>query len=369
LKANRLPRGVQAKRRLRNLLGATFEPSSKFPGIFAIMVFLGADKAALVNDSVRVIVSGVPAATVLTAGVSAIYVYLPLALLTQLRIRFKAKLSGAGAFFGATFLAVTASVFLIEATLGPDLRLGFNNEVRLFIAAILVSALVGTYNRKVAADLIASLGLVQKLEQQQAFLIEADEKARREIANLLHDSVQSKLVISATKLNAISSKAPENIALELQQILLDLEKLRRLDVRNASRALSPDISLFGLQGCLSDLASVYNETMKISLDVEDLPKWAEEKYGLAVYRVCEQVFLNALAHGGAKNCEATVRVEKASLLVTIENDGKSLEKAPQPAKGSALIDAWVSRFNGAWSLNDLEDGRVCLEARLKMVSP
>jgi signal transduction histidine kinase len=353
---------------LRNLLIATFEPSNKFPAIFAIMVFLGADKAAMVNDSARVVASGLPAATVLTAAVTAIYVYFPLALVTQLRIKFKAQLGGAGAFFGTTFLAVTTSVVLIEATLGPNQQLAVNNEIRLFIAAILVSGLVGAYNRRVAAELIASLGLIQKLEQQQTFLIEADEKARREIANLLHDSVQSKLVISATKLNAISSKAPKNIALELQQILLDLEKLRRLDIRNASRALSPDISVIGLQGCLSDLASVYNETMKVSLDIEDLPKWVEDKYGLAIYRICEQAFLNALAHGGAKNCQSTIRVDKTFLLINIENDGKRLEKEPEPAKGSALIDAWVSRFDGVWALSDLEGGRVGLEARLKMVS-
>lgn len=333
------------------------------------MIFLGADKAALVNDSVRVIATGSPAAPVLTAGISAIYVYLPLALLTHIRIRFKAKLSGALAFLVGTFLSVTCSVILIEVTLGFVPRLAFTNEVRMFIAAIVVSALVGTYNRKVAADLISSLGLVQKLGQQQAFLIEADEKARREIADLLHDSVQSKLVISATKLNAISSKAPENIALELQQILIDLEKLRRLDVRNASRALSPDISVLGLQGCLSDLASIYRDSMNITFDVEDLPAWAEENYGLAVYRVCEQAFLNALAHGKAKTCNTKVRVERGWLRIEIENDGKGLAVSHQPAKGSALIDAWVSRFHGSWSLNNTDEHWVRMEAQLRLVAP
>jgi hypothetical protein len=55
-------------------------------------------------------------------------------------------------------------------------------------------------------------------------------------------------------------------------------------------------------------------------------------------------------------------------LINIENDGKRLEKEPEPAKGSALIDAWVSRFDGVWALSDLEGDRVGLEARLKMVS-
>jgi hypothetical protein len=55
--------------------------------------------------------------------------------------------------------------------------------------------------------------------------------------------------------------------------------------------------------------------------------------------------------------------------MNIENDGKSLEKEPEPAKGSALIDASVSRFDGVWVLSDIQGGRVGLEARLKLVSP
>lgn len=364
------PRSRRVKKTLiSNLLAATFEPTSKFPAVFAIIVFLGADKAAMVNDSVRVVNFGGSAAPVISAVISATFVFFPLALSTQLRLRFQERLGGGVAFFSSTLLSTSISVLLIELTLGPNQRLWLNNELRLFLAAIVVAALVGTYNRRVASDLIISLGLVQKLEQQQAYLIEADEKARREIANLLHDSVQSKLVISATKLNAIASKAPDNIAFELQQILHDLENLRRLDVRNASRALSPDIEVLGLQSCLSDLASMYSESMNVSLDVEDLPRWVEVDYGLAVYRVCEQVLLNALANGGAGKCIVTVRLNKEALLLNIDNNGKRLDKAFQPAKGSALIDAWVSRFNGSWSLNNTDEHWVRMEAQLRLVAP
>lgn len=369
MKLNRGPEARGAhKSKFRNFLAATFEPTSKFPGVFAIIVFLGADKAAMVNDSGRVVAFGGSAAPVLTAALTAIYVYLPLALLTHLRMRFQKRLGGAFAFFVTTLLSISTSVFLIEVTLGPDRRLWLNNEIRLFIAAVLVSSMVAAYNHRVASDLISSLGLVQKLEQQQTYLIEADEKARREIANLLHDSVQSKLVISATKLNAISSKAPDNISFELQQILLDLEDLRRLDVRKASRALSPDIELLGLQECLHDLSNIYKETMRISLDVQELPKEAEAKVGLAAYRICEQVLLNALVHGSAKSCELRLRAEKGWIEIEIDNDGMNLPISSQPAKGSAVIDAWVSRSQGDWSIRNLSSGAVRFAAKLEIDS-
>lgn len=349
---------------LKSLLRAALVPNMSLPGVVGVIVFLGADKAQVVNDSVRSVLPGYPYGQVITALVTGLYVFASLAAVTILRVKFFGKFNGAATFMFSTAVATTISISLVEITLGPNLAIATSNWVRLLVSTLLLSVLVGNYRKWVAAELFKSLGLLEKLEQQRDLLIEADEKARREIADLLHDSVQSKLVVVATKLHQISSRSPSTIAADLQPMLLDLENLRSLDVRNASRALSPDLSVSGLKTCLDDLALVYSQTMNISFQFEGMSSDTESRLGLAAYRICEQGLLNALTHGKADTCLVKLREADGWLNLEIENDGLALPKETWTAQGTAIIAAWVSKFGGDWTLTNLDNGNVRLAARL-----
>lgn len=350
----------------KSLLLAALEANMSLPGVTAIIVFLGADKAQIVNGSVRSVLPEHPYGQVISAIVSGVFVFASLSAMTLLRIKFLSKLDLAASYLLSMVLATTITVFFVEMTLGPNLTLAVSNWVRLLVTTFLLSVLVGNYRKWVAAELFKSLGLLEKLEQQRDLLIEADEKARREIADLLHDSVQSKLVVVATKLHQISGKAPAKVTADLKPILLDLENLRSLDVRNASRALSPDLNVTGLRACLDDLALAYSETMHISLHVEALSSRSESNCGLAVYRICEQAFLNALTHGKANSCFVKLWEANGWLYLEIANNGLPLPPATQTAQGTAIIAAWVAKFEGAWSLENLNDGNVRLAAKLSV---
>ena len=336
------------------------------PGVTAVIIFLGADKAQILNGSVRSLLPDHPYGQVISAIVSGFYVFASLSAMTLLRMKFLGKLNLAASYLLSMVLATSIAVFLMEVTFGPNLNLAVSNWIRLLVTTSLLSVLVGNYRKWVAAELFKSLGLLEKMEQQRDLLIEADEKARREIADLLHDSVQSKLVVVATKLHQISGKAPAKLTADLKPILLDLENLRRLDVRNASRALSPDLNVAGLKACLDDLALAYAKTMHVSLHVEALSIRAESTCGLAVYRICEQGFLNALTHGKAKCCFVRLWEADGWLNLEISNDGAPLPRESQAAQGTAIIAAWVAKFEGAWSLGNLNDGNVRLAAKLSL---
>lgn len=350
----------------KTILQAALEPNMSLPGVVAVIIFLGSDKAQVVNESARSIFPDYALGQVVTALVTGLYVFGSLSAVTLLRLKFLGKLDVAASFLLSIVLATTSTVFLVEITLGPNLAIAVSNWVRLLFVTFFLAVLVGNYRKWVASELFKSLGLLEKLEQQRDLLIEADEKARREIADLLHDSVQSKLVVVATKLHQISSKASPKVAADLEPMLLDLENLRSLDVRNASRALSPDLGVAGLNACLDDLAFAYAETMNVEFQVEGLSKQAETRFGLAIYRICEQSFLNALKHGKAKRCIVKLRKAGGWLDLEIDNDGLALPSETQPAQGTAIIAAWVSKFGGAWSLSNLDNGNVRLAAKLSL---
>jgi signal transduction histidine kinase len=361
--------------KLNGALHAAFKPNMTLPGIFGVIVFLGADKAAFVNQSERVLGSGIPSAQLVTPALMGLYAYLSLLVFTQLRMKFKDFGNAGLSFFVATFLSSALNVIFIEVTLGPNINLALSNGVRIFIGTVIISILVGQYRQWVSRELFKNMGLLASIKQQRKLLIQADEDARRDIASLLHDGVQSKLVVSATKLHQISSKAPPALALELQELLLELEGIRSLDVRSASRSLSPDIDIMGLDQCLRDLANVYSGTMATSFDLRGITNIVESEAGLAIYRICEQALLNALTHGAANACLVTLWFEENTVYLEIENNGSRLSTSSNPSQGSAVIDAWVSTFDGIWSLADISKttnsakllgGTVRLSAELKL---
>lgn len=339
--------------KLKAIVQTAFEPNMTLPGVFGVIVFLGADKAAYINRSERVLSSGIPAAEFVSPVLVGLTTYLSLLVVTKLRMRFKDFGSAGLSFFVATFLSSALSVSVIELTFGPNFNFAISNGVRLFIGICVISILVGQYRQWVSRELFQNMGLLASIKQQRRLLIQADEDARRDIASLLHDGVQSKLVVSATKLHQISSKAPPALALELKDLLQELEGIRSLDVRTASRSLSPEIEIIGLEQCLRDLANVYSGTMTTSFDLRGITNLVESKVGLAIYRICEQGFLNALTHGAAKACLVTLWIQKKTVYLEIENNGSTLSNSSNPSQGSAVIDAWVSTFDGIWSLEDI----------------
>ncbi len=347
------PRVSGVIEKLKAIVQPAFEPNMTLPGVFGVIVFLGADKAAFMNRSERVLSSGLPAAEFVSPVLVGLTTYLSLLLVTKVRMRFKDFGSAGLSFFVATFLSSALSVMVIELIFGPNFNFAISNGVRLFIGICVISILVGQYRHWVSRELFQNMGLLASIKQQRKLLIQADEDARRDIASLLHDSVQSKLVVSATKLHQISSKAPPALALELKGLLHELEGIRSLDVRTASRSLSPDIEIMGLEQCLRDLANVYSSTMTTSFDLRGITSLVESEAGLAIYRICEQGFLNALTHGAAKACLVTLWLEEKTVYLEIENNGSTLSNSSNPSQGSAVIDAWVSTFDGIWSLEDI----------------
>jgi signal transduction histidine kinase len=339
--------------KLKAIVQTAFEPNMTLPGVWGVIVFLGADKAAYINRSERVLSSGIPAAEFVSPVLVGLTTYLSLLVVTKLRMRFKNFGSAGLSFFVATFLSSALSVIVIELTFGPNFNFAISNGVRLFFGICVISILVGQYRLWVSRELFQNMGLLASIKQQRKLLIQADEDARRDIASMLHDGVQSKLVVSATKLHQISSKAPPGLALELKDLLQELEGIRSLDVRSASRSLSPEIEIIGLEQCLRDLANVYSGTMTTSFDLRGLTNLVESKVGLAIYRICEQGFLNALTHGAAKACLVTLWIKEKTVYLEIENNGSTLSNSSNPSQGSAVIDAWVSTFDGIWSLEDI----------------
>lgn len=238
--------------------------------------------------------------------------------------------------------------------------------LRDLLALLIVSALFGIAGERLAREVRQTQDALAIVATQREQLLVADENARQEVARFLHDTVQADLVVLAMQLRSqaatLSSAEGERIA----SVVDELDKVRLLDIRTASRRLNPDIESLGLSAALRELATGYTPAMKVTVDCPFELPGASNDHALAIYRICEQALLNAAAHGQATECAITVTQPTSKVIaLEVRNDGLDLSVTHAPGAGSAIIEAWVSRFNGSWSLSH-ESGQTILRASVML---
>jgi signal transduction histidine kinase len=226
---------------------------------------------------------------------------------------------------------------------------------RTFLLLIIVQAVVAGvakgYQRRVE-QAEAALAIVQR---QQRLIIEADERARRTVADFLHDRVQAGLLVAAMQIrSAVDPDSDPRLADALEQI----ERIRADDVRGAGRRLSPDLASVGIDSALDDLAASWSSAMVVGITIQPeaaavvLTADADVDLLTAIYRTVEQGLLNAAAHGRAESVEVTLAVDADVLRLSVVDDGVGVPVgAPIQGGGSAVIDAWMSIVGGSWSMD------------------
>lgn len=261
-------------------------------------------------------------------------------------------------------LLVYLAVFLVAAASGVVLRAYLSGIeaivlatplsflatlVRLWIPLVTVNSIIGVTTERLRRQVAQTETALALAREQQEWLIDSDERARRQIAEDLHDRVQAGLIAACLQLQAVDARDPAQVDAVIQR----LEEMRRIDVRRAARALSPTLSEVGLSSSLSELAAQYEPGMVtvIAMDSRiDGQGPVDERTRLGLYRIAEQALLNAAGHGHARTCQVTVRFEDFDLVMTIEDDGAGFPTPePRAGTGAALISTWARTLGGTWS--------------------
>lgn len=269
------------------------------------------------------------------------------------------------AYLGLTLLiaAIFAVIFGIYDK--RDITDAPLNTLRMYLVILTVSTIFGISENRIRRQATRAEEALSEVDRQRSLLLQADESTRREVADFLHDRVQAGLVVATMELNNIAEKLSEQHRSEIKSVVEELEEIRRFDVRDASRLLSPDIAVVGLERCLTDLTTKYRDSMNITVNVNFDLSLVDAQHQLAIYRIIEQGLLNAAVHGHAAHCTVEISTNNGCLIITVLNDGHPL--APdQNASGSgtAVIDAWTSQFSGEWSLTMNESAYVILRAKI-----
>ena len=248
----------------------------------------------------------------------------------------------------------------------------YTNMARLFVSLIIINVAIGVTTQRIKDSVLKANQAAELLSKQRTQMLMADETTKREVANYLHDHVQAGLVVATTQLVKIANSLSSQKQAEVNAVISELEEIRRFDVRRAGRQLSPDLKIVGLASSLEELGTRFQKTTNLSVIVNASAADLPAETSLALYRIAEQALLNAVVHGAARNCVIRISVSekpRAQSLISliIENDGQPLNDAAKHlGTGTAIIDAWVSKFDGSWTLANSETDGVVLTALLKL---
>lgn len=285
------------------------------------------------------------------------------------RLAYLLTMVVAGMVFGVMTFVARPSFDVSD----PDFRGILFYLLRSLIMIMFIHTIAGVNDARLRAQITRAEDAVRELREQRHVVVDAEERARTSVARFLHDRVQAGLVAISLHLRAISERVPEPTRGELGSIVEALEDVRSIDVRAASRRLSPDIATTGLPDAIMELLSGYSDSMAVDLSVEESVRShivsgeVDDRMALAVYRVVEQAMLNAAVHGRAQRVLVTLTLRDGQLSLHVEDDGLGLPAdGGTPGSGSRIMSAWVAMLDGSWSLAPGPNGGTVLAAAIPL---
>ena len=283
---------------------------------------------------------------------------LPLyAALTLSRVIWKEKGKRFGFYLFELFIG--ALISLVAQILGQKYlipRLGtvdflfngvfFGELITRFIFAIIFIAVTHNRLKTLSEKLEGTSALNNQLNERYAKLIEFDEEIRSNASRLLHDRIQSKLMLAGAKLTRISGVLNDEGKLGVIPVIGDLERIRSIEVREVAQLLSPNLMGEGLTGSLENLCREFESDVLFHMNISNEIEALDNDITLGIYRIVEQGVINAIKHGPASSIWINVKKSSNKVLVIEVVDNGPGGDSSKYGTGSVIIDAWISILEG-----------------------
>ena len=307
--------------------------------------------------------------------VTCLLIYAVLRILVALAARVRPVEGSRLAYLGTLIVAsALITVFIVVATqitVDDDLRETLPPIAVRFILSLPVVLLVLFIGNGVLASVRARLArqealLAERLEvvrSERSLLLAAEEKVRAEASRTLHDDVQAALLRSVVRLEGLRDRLDEDDRVLFDASIDEIETVREVRVRALGRVLAPNIDDLGLLQALEELAAFYTDVLEIEFVVSETiadrfrPVGDQDELALALYRIVDQILLNALKHGRATRMHLTLeQLRDGRVRMDVGMDGASPASDAQPGTGSATINAWLDAVGGWWEIGQAAGG-------------
>jgi len=179
-----------------------------------------------------------------------------------------------------------------------------------------------TLERRVAERSELAEARARQLQTLAVELIEAEERERRRVAELLHEDLQQILAAARMQLLASSENlSPTSMLANVARLLEEsIDRARRL-----SHELSPAVLHYsGLPSVLEWLASQMKEQfgLQVELDVGAAGRSESEPLKVFIFRAVQELLFNVVKHADVKSARVVVSGSNGVLAVTVSDKGR-----------------------------------------------
>jgi signal transduction histidine kinase len=184
-------------------------------------------------------------------------------------------------------------------------------------------------------------GSVAKLRETEARLLEASEEERRRIGRDIHDDVCQRIAAAQLKCGVLSSiLGREGLPHSDMAVEVAKELQEAVDVtRGFAHGLCPvRVGSEGLAVALRELAKSLHHSFGVRFDVETDEAVVRLSQGVQnhIFRILQELMTNAAKHAAPTKVSARVELKDRTLVLTVENDGKSFDPGVANAEGLGL---------------------------------
>jgi signal transduction histidine kinase len=192
---------------------------------------------------------------------------------------------------------------------------------------------------------------LEEWQQQQIFrvILDTQEEERRRIAESLHNSLGQ--LLYGVKLS-LGHMLKADMSEKDRESLRNTDKLLNQAIaesRRISHELMPTIlEDFGLKSAVEDICRQLSDGVKIKCVFKGLTQRFDRYIETAVYRIIQELLLNVVKHSGASHALVVIEVEKASVLILVQDNGKGFDLKNRTGDGIGLktIRNKVNLLNG-----------------------
>ncbi|ULH17764.1 hypothetical protein MF271_20370 (plasmid) [Deinococcus sp. KNUC1210] len=225
-------------------------------------------------------------------------------------------------------------------------------------------------NRRLLAD---QGHITRALQESQYLITEAEERTKREISEVLHSRVQSRLLVAWYRLGEVQQGHPE-LAGQLDAIRTDLDNLREYDLRSISQQLHPEALRVGLVAALQVFVAQLQGMVEVVIDVDEHTRQLDDPLSnklphplrLMIFRSIEEAIGNVLKHAQASRVEVSLSYTDMFRLEVSDN-GRGFDPAEiTPGLGLLCLAARVESSGGFWGLNSRPGGPTSLWAEVPL---
>lgn len=298
--------------------------------------------------------------TLLLVG-STLFAYLFVLLWSKIILRRRNLFMWPFEYYGVIFIAMLPTLLALATYLDMSTIDFVSLCLRLVFLVSVAESIVGFLAFRI-------IKRSKELEEHQRALVDYEEKFLSTVNDHLHDTVQTRLFGIGIQLNQIRENLAHQDSEKIASIISEIEAIRKSDVRDFGTEFTPQISTFGLVPTLAKLFEANSKEIlgRVQDDLKQ-PLTPQEVafFGLGIYRITEQVLINSLIHGQATQITLRIYRSKDKLKLQISNNGKALKKGQLvQGHGFAVIDGWVSKLNGTWSIAN-KDNLVTLDVTFR----